>query len=84
MTDSSDKLKFEEAIQQYIKTLATDQDIVTGWVIGAVVKHPEMPNGDGYIVENSDGMPYHSQIGLITAMLDEKRNTILSQVINES
>ncbi len=42
-----------------------------------------MGNSDGYIVDNSDGLPYHSQIGLLTASLDEKRNVILSQVINE-
>jgi hypothetical protein len=84
MVSNSAKAKFDQAVQEYIKTEATDKDIVTGWVIGVVVKHPDMPNGDGYIVENSDGMPYHSQIGLITSILDEKRNTILSQVIKES
>ena len=84
MTTNKEKAQFDRAVQDYIKTAATEQDIVTGWVIGVVVKHPDMPNGDGYIVENSDGMPYHSQIGLITSILDEKRNTILSQVIKES
>jgi len=83
MTTNKEKAQFDQAVQDYIKTSATEQDIVTGWVIGVVVKHPDMPNGDGYIVENSDGMPYHSQIGLITSILDEKKNTILSQIIKE-
>jgi hypothetical protein len=83
MDTNKEKAKFDQAVQDYIKSAATDKDIVTGWVLGVVVKHPEMPNGDGYIVENSEGMPYHSQIGLITSILDEKKNTILSQIIRE-
>lgn len=83
MSNDSAKTKFDEAVSEYIKSAAGDQEIITGWVLAATVKNPELPNSDGYIVENSSGMPYHSQIGLITATLDEKRNTILSQVIKE-
>jgi len=52
-------------------------------MLSVSVRHPAMENSDGYIVENSDGLPYHSQLGLLTAALDEKRNTILSQTLKE-
>lgn len=78
---SNAKARLEDAIADYVKEEITEGDIVTGWVVGITVRHPQLPNSDGYVVENSQGMPYHSQIGLITAILDEKRNTVLSQII---
>jgi hypothetical protein len=47
------------------------------------VRDPAMNNSDGYFVDTSDGLPYHSQLGLMMASMDEKRNTVLSQIINE-
>lgn len=83
MVSQEAKAKLDQAISDYVKSEVTESDIVTGWVVGITVKHPELANSDGYVIENSAGMPYHSQIGLITAILDEKRNTVLSQVIKE-
>jgi hypothetical protein len=82
--ESAAKAKFDQAVSDYIKSEAGEQEVITGWVLAATVKNPQLPNSDGYIVENSSGMPYHSQIGLITATLDEKRNTVLSQVMKEA
>ena len=83
MGNTEAKPALDDAVEKFIKAEAGDGNIVTGWVIGISLKNVNVPNSDGYVVENSDGMPYHSQIGLITAVLDEKRNTILSQVIRE-
>jgi len=78
-----EKHELDEIIEKYIRANAQGNEIITGWVLCMSVKHPAMGSSDGYIVDNSDGLPYHSQIGLLTASLDEKRNVILSQVINE-
>ena len=51
--------------------------IVTGWVLSISVKHPTMPGGDGYISLHSEGLPYHSQIGLLHAALEDTNNQIL-------
>lgn len=75
--------KFDDAVQEFVREVSSQEEIVTGWVLCATVKHPSIPNSDGYVVQHTKGMPYHSQIGLLQASLDEKRNTILSQVIQE-
>ena len=58
--------------------------IVTGWVLSSSVKHPTMPRGDGHISLNSEGLPYHSQIGLLHAALEEKNNQILVNIFLEA
>ena len=58
--------------------------IVTGWVLSISVKHPTMPRGDGYISLNSEGLPYHSQIGLLHAALEEKNKQILVNTFLEA
>lgn len=78
-----EKAELEQQIEKYIRANADGAEIITGWVLSVSVKHPSMETSDGYIVENSEGLPYHSQIGLLTAAIDEKRNTVLSQVIKE-
>jgi hypothetical protein len=83
MANTEAKRKIEEAIQEYVRAEAGQAEIVTGWVISISLKNSEVPNSDGYVVDQSAGMPYHSQIGLLTAALEEKKNTILSQVIRE-
>jgi len=83
MGNTEAKPALDDAVEKFIKAEAGDGNIVTGWVIGISLKNINVPNSDGYVVENSDGMPYHSQIGLITSILDEKKNTILSQIIKE-
>lgn len=77
------KDRFEEAVTQLIRATGDGQEIVTGWVLCASVKHPSMPNSDGYTVENSAGLPYHTQIGLLQASIDEKRGTVMGQIIND-
>ena len=75
--------EFDEAVQEFVRQVSNEKEIVTGWVLCATVKHPSMPNSDGYVVQHSKGLPYHAQIGLLQASMDEKRNVILSQVIQE-
>lgn len=75
--------EFDDAVQKFVREVSNEQEIVTGWVLCATVKHPAISNSDGYVVQHTRGMPYHSQIGLLQASLDEKRNTVLSQVIKE-
>ena len=78
-----DKQKLDDSIQEYVRGKATGGEIVTGWVLSISVRHSEIAGSDGYIVDSSAGLPYHSQLGLMMASMDEKRNTVLSQIINE-
>lgn len=77
------KKELEEQIEKYIRANADGVEIVTGWVLSVSAKHPRLSGSDGYIVEHSEGLPYHSQLGLLVSAIDEKKNTILSQVLRE-
>ena len=76
-----EKEKFDEYVQDYIRANADGGEIVTGWVLCASIQHPGVAHSDGYIVDTSAGMPYHTQIGLLTAGIDEKKNSILLQTM---
>jgi hypothetical protein len=76
MTEAA-KQKLDEAIGQWVRDRGDGGDYVTGWVLLTSVKHPSLPNSDGYTVDHSTGTPYHSQLGLLQAALDEKRNAVL-------
>lgn len=75
--------EFDKAVEQFVHANTGGGEMVTGWVISLSVKHPDRHEADGYVVEHSEGLPYHSQIGLLHAALNEKTNVVLSQVIKE-
>lgn len=79
--------KQERALDDAIGDVVADGDpgaIVTGWVLSVSVKQPAAPRADGYISVHSEGLPYHSQIGLMHAALEEKNNQILINTLLES
>ena len=81
------KTTAEKVLDDAIGEFVGSQDpgaLVTGWVLSISVKHPTMPSGDGYISLNSEGLPYHSQIGLLHAALEEKNTTILLGALKDS
>ena len=43
----------------------------------ALPKHLPSRHTDGYTVDHSSGLPYHSQLGLLEAGLVEKKNLVL-------
>jgi hypothetical protein len=69
--------RLDDAISAWVKERGDGKDMVTGWVLVTSVKHPSLPNSDGYTVDHSRGTPYHSQLGLLEAGLLEKKNTVL-------
>jgi hypothetical protein len=76
-TEEKSRAKLDHAISEYFDAAGDQGSIVTGWIITASVQHPTMANSDGYFTQNSEGLPFHSQIGLLSAALDEKKNMIL-------
>jgi hypothetical protein len=67
----------EDAVNELVKLEGDEGAILTGWVLTTTMKHPRMGSGDGYVTITSEGLPYHSQVGLLQAALDERRNSIL-------
>jgi hypothetical protein len=82
MSEISAKAQLDSAITDYLRATGDDGAILTGWVLSGSVKHPSAPGSDGYFVEHSAGLPFHSQLGLLMAGLDEKRNRVLINTLN--
>ena len=83
MTQNATQGTLDDAVRHYVKENGDGSDVVTGWVLTTTVKHPHLPDSDGYITEHSPGLPYHAQLGLLVAAADEKRSTILSNILKE-
>lgn len=74
---SGAKQVLDNAVAAWIKERGDGKEFLTGWVLVTSVKHPGLPNSDGYTVDHSSGLPYHSQLGLLEAGLVEKKNLVL-------
>ena len=66
--------KIDEAIRSHIKTHKEEPSIVTGWIFVAAVSESDYPDRDGYVVQSSEGMQHHSEIGLLQMAIDDKKN----------
>jgi hypothetical protein len=64
----------DNAINTHVKTNRTKGSIVTGWIVIASVSDVENADRDGYIMQSSESLPHHTQVGLLSMALDDKRN----------
>jgi len=64
----------DNAINTHVKTNRTKGSIVTGWIVIASVSDVENADRDGYIMQSSQSLPHHTQVGLLSMALDDKRN----------
>lgn len=64
----------EDAIIEHVKQQKGKSSIVTGWIVIASVSDVESPDRDGYILQASQALPYHAQVGLLQTAVDDKKN----------
>jgi hypothetical protein len=64
----------DDAINTHVKTNRSKSSIVTGWIVIASVSDVENADRDGYIMQSSQSLPHHTQVGLLNMALDDKRN----------
>lgn len=64
----------DDAINTHVKTNRSKSSIVTGWIFIASVSDVENADRDGYIMQSSQSLPHHTQVGLLNMALDDKRN----------
>lgn len=64
----------DSAISTHIKTNRSKSSVLTGWIVIASVSDVENADRDGYIMQASQSLPHHTQIGLLNMALDDKRN----------
>ena len=64
----------DDAISKHIKNNRTRTSIVTGWIVIASVSDIENEDRDGYIMQASERLPHHTQLGLLNMALEDKKN----------
>lgn len=72
----------DDAISGHVKSQRSKSSIVTGWILVASVSDSENPEHDGYIMQSSAALSHHTQVGLLSVALDDKRNLGLISTIN--
>lgn len=71
----------DDALTDHVKAQRGGSSIVTGWVLVASVSDSENPEHDGYILQSSAALSHHTQVGLLSVALDDKRNIGLLSTI---
>lgn len=64
----------ETSITEHVRANKDERTIVTGWVLVASVSHPNSIDSDGYVLQASQSLPHHTQVGLLSMALQDKNN----------
>ena len=64
----------DQSISDHIKSNRTRTSIVTGWIVIASVSDIENEDRDGYIMQASERLPHHTQLGLLNMAPEDKKN----------
>ena len=83
MADAYSELN--DAMSKYVND-DENNFIVTGWLTVMSVSSINDLDGsnDGYLVVSSDGLPHHTQIGLLEVASNDIRNTALIATISSA
>lgn len=75
--ESEARRNLDNAITEYIKWASGGESFTTGWVVSVATSSlaDDVANSDSYVTVASQGLPHHSQIGLLNVSIEE-RNTI--------
>jgi hypothetical protein len=65
--------KLNDSIVEYVRE-SNNGAFVTGWVLSASLSHPMDDGADSYVTISSDGLPYHTQIGLLSVAISDANN----------
>jgi len=71
----------DNAISIHVKENRTRSSIVTGWIVIASVSDIENEDRDGYIMQASQSLPHHTQLGLLNMALEDKKNMSMLSTI---
>lgn len=77
------KKSIENAINDYVRGESKGKSFPTGWVIVASLAPPagDTGSGDSYLTLSSEGLPVHTQLGLLElAQADVKNMSLISMI----
>jgi hypothetical protein len=66
----------DDAITAHVKASGSEDVFTTGWILvvsASSVQH-QIGEQDGYVTYTSEGLPHHTQVGLLTIAKDDKKN----------
>lgn len=66
--------EIEDAINKHVKEQKGKGSIVTGWIVVASVSDSRLAMSDGYVLQSSEALSHHGQVGLLQTAVDDKRN----------
>ena len=76
------KKELEKAINDYAKGLTKGETFPTGWVIVASLAPTDSAGtSDSYVTITSEGLPMHSQIGLMQVAQNDVRNGMMISLV---
>ena len=71
----------DSSINNHVKSNRSRSSVVTGWIVIASVSDVESFDRDGYIMQASQSLPHHTQLGLLSMAIEDKKNlSILSTI----
>lgn len=77
------KKELEQAVNNYAKNLTKGETFPTGWVVVASLAPGEdSGNADSYLTITSDGLPLHTQIGLMQIAQNDTRNAMMVSLVS--
>lgn len=80
----------DESINDYVRKSNRNAPLVTGWVVVASLAPPSGNTGtvDTYVTITSDGLPIHSQLGMLEVSIADTKNmgfiSLMSQFLGRN
>jgi hypothetical protein len=80
------KKTIDKALSDYIRRETEGKSFPTGWVLVASLAPPNGDTGrsDSYITLSSDGLPVHTQMGLMELAQADMKNLSMLSIIGQS
>jgi hypothetical protein len=77
------KKSIEKALHDYVTKETGGKSFPTGWVLVASLAPPsgDVGAGDSYLTLSSEGLPVHTQMGLLQLAQNDARNMSLLSLI---
>jgi hypothetical protein len=76
MNEDETYRELDDAISAHVKASGNEDVFTTGWILvvsASSVQH-QIGEQDGYVTYTSEGLPHHTQVGLLTIANDDKKN----------
>lgn len=80
------KKTIDKALNDYVRKETEGKSFATGWVLVASLAPPNGDTGraDSYLTLSSDGLPIHTQMGLMELAMSDAKNMSMLSMLSQS